>query len=49
MTRNSETGETRAMGNAAPATDAQPVYIAHHAPAALWRARAWRAAEARRT
>ena len=26
MTRNSETGETPAMGNAVPATDAQPVY-----------------------
>lgn len=26
MTRTNEVGETRAMGNAVPATDAQPVY-----------------------
>ena len=26
MTRTNEVGETRAIGNAVPATDAQPVY-----------------------
>ena len=49
MTRNSETGETPAMGNAVPATDAQPVYPHTMRLQRFWRARVWRAAAARRT
>lgn len=49
MTRTNEVGETRAMGNAAPATDAQPVYPHTMRLQRFWRARAWRAAADRRT
>ena len=49
MTRTNEVGETRAIGNAVPATDAQPVYPHTMRLQRFWRARAWRAAVARRT
>ena len=49
MTRTNEVEETRAMGNAVPATNAQPVYP-HTMRLQRFLARAaWQAAAARRT
>ena len=48
MTRTNEAEETRAVGNAVPATDAQPVYPHTMRLQRFWRAQAWRADVARR-